>query len=71
MLFFQASKIAFCVFSILSAYSEKGEGTSLHEGGLYLISRQNESKLGTHLLIDANETDKERKSNIFNSLPQG
>jgi hypothetical protein len=53
MLFFQASKIAFCVFSILSAYSEKGEGTSLHEGGLYFISHQTGSKLGKHL-IDAN-----------------
>jgi hypothetical protein len=31
----------------------KGEGTSLHEGGLYFISLQNGSTLGTHLLIDA------------------
>ncbi len=29
----------------------KGDGTSLHGGGLYFISHQNRSKLGTHLLI--------------------
>jgi hypothetical protein len=49
----------------------QGEGTSLHEGGLYFISRQNWSKLGTHLLIDANETKVEKKSKIFNDVPYG
>jgi hypothetical protein len=43
----------------------KGEGTSFHEGGFYFISLQNGSTLNTHLLIDANETEVERKSKIF------
>jgi hypothetical protein len=37
----------------------KVEGAFLHEGGLYFISRQNGSKLVTHFLIDANETEVE------------
>ncbi len=36
----------------------KGEETSLQEGGLYFISHQNGRKLGTHLLIDANDRGK-------------
>jgi hypothetical protein len=41
----------------LGTHKSKGEGKSFQEGGLYFISHQNVSKLGTHLLIDANETE--------------
>ncbi len=40
----------------------QGEGTSFHEGGLYFTSCQNGSQLGTHLLIDANETEVDKKN---------
>jgi hypothetical protein len=43
----------------------QGEGTSFHEGGSYFISRQNGSQLGTHLLIDANETEVDKKNPKF------
>jgi hypothetical protein len=46
---------AFCVMWTLKVL--KGEGTFLPEGGLYFISRQNGSKLCTHLLIDTNEAE--------------
>jgi hypothetical protein len=57
----------------ISKHNLHVEGTSFHAGGggLYFISRQHGSKLGRHLLIDANETDVERKSKIFNRVPHG
>jgi hypothetical protein len=39
--------------------------------GLHFISHQNGSKLGTHLFIDANETEEKRKSRILNSVHHG
>ena len=39
----------------------QGERTSFHEGCLYFTSRQNGSQLGAHLLIDANETEVDKK----------
>ena len=44
----------------------KGNGTSLHVGGLSFIYDQNGSKLGTNVHTDPNDTKKEKK--IFFSL---
>jgi hypothetical protein len=55
----------------MDARRSKGEGTSFHEGGLFYFTSENGSKLGTYLLIDANETEVGKKSKIFNSVPHG
>jgi hypothetical protein len=50
----------------------KGEGTSFHERGLYFMSRQNGSKFGTHIFINANETASgTKKIQNLKGMPHG
>ncbi len=50
--------------SYVLCINNQGEGISLHEGGLYFISRQNRSN-GTRLLIDANVTEVEKNQKFL------